>query len=134
MIRINENKLSVQDYMFLVETTGWGGILSKGEQILLEVLNNSWYMVSGCDDDKIIGCGRIVSDGHLHALICDVIVAPDYQAKGVGSLIMEYLVKQCKWHNILMIQLFSAKDKADFYVKNGFQRRADDAPGMFYLG
>lgn len=134
MIQIVENELSVQDYMYLIETTGWRGILPKGEQLLSEALLNSWYTITAYEGSILIGCGRIVSDGHLHALLCDVIVDPTYQSKGVGSLIVSHLVKKCKEHNIVMIQLFSAKDKADFYEKNGFQRRAVDAPGMFYGG
>ena len=45
---------------------------------------------------------------------------------------MTLLVEQCHLSGIKDIDLFCAKGKAGFYLKNGFARRPDDAPGMQY--
>ena len=43
---------------------------------------------------------------------------------------MNKLVAKCKKHRIRDIQLFSAKDKAPFYEKLGFEKRKNDSPEM----
>lgn len=128
-----ENKINVAEYMQLLQSTGWSGMLDKGAVKLEAALQGSWYSVAVYHaEDQIIGFGRVISDGVLHALICDIIIMPEYQSKGIGSKLLDQLVSQCKAHSITMIQLFSAKDKYTFYEKHGFKRRADDAPGMYY--
>jgi N-acetylglutamate synthase-like GNAT family acetyltransferase len=78
----------------------------------------------------LIGFGRIICDGIVHALILDVIIQPEKQGEGIGKQIMDKLVAKCKKHKIRDIQLFSAKDKAGFYEKLGFECRKEDSPGM----
>lgn len=89
-------------------------------------------MVSAYQDDKLIGFGRIICDGIVHALILDLIVHPDFQNQGIGGLILEKLIKKCQYHQIRDIQLFCAKGYAGFYEKHGFKKRNEDAPGMEY--
>jgi GNAT superfamily N-acetyltransferase len=95
-----------------------------------EAIQNSWYALSIYYSNNLAGFGRIIADGVHHALIVDLIVHPDYQGKGLGTLILDRLVKKCKENNIRDIQLFAAKGKSDFYEKFGFEKRPADAPGM----
>lgn len=89
-------------------------------------------MISVYCDNDLIGFGRIISDGKLHAFIVELIVSSSYRGNGIGSRILELLVNQAKSCNINDIQLFCAKDKKQFYLKNNFVARPDDAPGMQY--
>ncbi|MGE7676473.1 GNAT family N-acetyltransferase [Lysinibacillus sp. NPDC094403] len=63
-------------------------------------------------------------------LICDVMVHPDYQRQGVGTLVMKTLLEYCQKENIKWIQLSYAKSKQPFYQKLGFIERNPDAPRM----
>jgi len=63
-----------------------------------------------------------------------LIVAPDYQECGIGKKILTELVSKCKSAAIPDIQLFCAKGKEKFYLKNGFKARPADAPGMEFIG
>lgn len=126
-----ESTPKVEEYMLLIESTGWQGILNKGKTTLAYSLENSWYCLCVYSkQNEIIGFGRVISDGVLHALICDVIILPEYQRQGLGSEMLNKLIEKCSNHNILMIQLFSAKDKYEFYEKHGFEKRPDHSPGM----
>ncbi|MNW53724.1 acetyltransferase [compost metagenome] len=132
-LKLIESNPSVDEYMTLIASTGWDGILEKGKARLEKCLKENWFSVSVYNEaDEIIGYGRILSDGELQALICDVIIKPEFQRKGIGSLIVTRLIEECKKHDILLIQLFSAWGKEDFYIKHGFEKRADEAPGMRY--
>lgn len=97
---------------------------------LYEAAKNSWYYISIYQNDSLIAFGRLISDGVYQALICDVMVDPDYQGKGLGTLVIESLIDKCKSTGIQTIQLFSAKGKQDFYKKLGFEERDVDAPAM----
>lgn len=97
---------------------------------LYQAANNSWYHISIYDQDKLIAFGRMISDGIYQALICDVMVDPNYQKQGLGKQIIEELLTKCKESGIQSIQLFSAKGKQHFYKKLGFEEREQDAPGM----
>ncbi len=87
-------------------------------------------MVSAFDDDRLVGFGRVVTDHVMHAMIFDMIILPEYQGRGIGTMILNRLVERCLALGIRDIQLFCARGKIGFYEKNGFEARADDAPGM----
>lgn len=122
---------SGSDFHKLYNTTGWNKSERSAEQ-LIEAIKNSWYFISAYSGEKLIGCGRIISDGYLHAFITEMIIAPDFQNQGIGKEIISALVNKALDHGITDIQLFCAKGKEKFYLKNGFVMRPDDAPGMQY--
>ena len=111
-------------------TTGWNEKYQLESDELYKALKRSWYCLSGYENDKLVGFGRIICDGIVHALILDLIVHPDYQKQGIGTQILNKLVEKCQQHRIKDIQLFCAKGYAGFYEKRGFRKRPDDAPGM----
>jgi GNAT superfamily N-acetyltransferase len=120
-------------YFVLFETTGWNAEYHLTLHDLANVIAHSWFMVSAYDDDRLVGFGRVVTDS-VHATIYDLIVAPDHQRHGIGSEILERLVKHCRAAHIRDIQLFCAAGKREFYERHGFVARPDDAPGMQYRG
>jgi N-acetylglutamate synthase-like GNAT family acetyltransferase len=121
---------SVDDYWTLFSTTGWNVEYHFSKSELEEAIKNSWFSMSAYKSEKLIGFGRVIADGIHHALIVDLIVHPEYQSKGIGSRILERLVKKCRDNNIRDIQLFAAGEKYQFYEKQGFERRPENAPGM----
>ena len=127
-MNITENKPNADQFLDLFLTTGWNDNYKLTKEELFEALEKSWYSVSCFSEDKLIGFGRIICDGIVHALILDVIILLEYQGKGIGKKIMDKLLEKCKKHNIRDIQLFSAKDKAGFYEKLGFKSRPENGP------
>lgn len=117
-------------YAELFETTGWNKAYRASAEQLSKALRQSWCTVSAYESDCLVGFGRVVSDGVLHALVCDLIVPPSHQRRGIGSEILARLVEECTSSGIRDVQLFSAAGKSGFYEKRGFKERASDAPGM----
>lgn len=113
-------------------STGWNDEYKLKKDELYSAMNASWFSISAYDGDRLIGFGRIVSDGVLHAMIYEMIVDPDYQQKRIGEEILAGLLIKCFEHKIRDIQLFCAKEKKAFYEKYGFVVRPEDAPGMEY--
>ncbi len=114
----------------LFVTTGWNEAYRLDPDELYLALENSWYLISAYENDRLIGFGRMICDGVVHALILDLIVHPEYQNQGMGTTILDKLVEKCRQHKIRDIQLFSVKGKAGFYQKCGFKERPEGAPGM----
>ena len=129
-IILSEKLPDKQEYFDLFETTGWNDSYQASPEELELANRNSWLTTSAYDNDKLVGFGRVLTDFVLHAMIFDMIVLPDYQGKGIGTMIIDELVKRCQDHGIRDVQLFCAKGKRRFYEKHGFEVRPDDAPGM----
>jgi len=120
-------------YHQLFETTGWNQGYRADVNALYTAISSSWYVLSAYDNDDPVGFGRVVSDGVLYALICDLIIKPSYQGQGIGSHVLEKLIEKCHLEKIRVIWLFSAKGTSSFYKKFGFLERSVDAPGMQIL-
>jgi GNAT superfamily N-acetyltransferase len=119
-----------ESFFTLFETTGWNQGYGLDQDALFQALPASWAAVSAYDGDRLVGFGRVLSDGVLHALIVELIVLPAYQGQGIGGRLLQWLVDRCRAHGIRDIQLFCARGKVGFYERFGFVRRPDDAPGM----
>jgi ribosomal protein S18 acetylase RimI-like enzyme len=120
----------IHHYYTLFESTGWNGDYKATPEELISTIKESWFSVSAYHKEKLVGFGRMVSDGLLHAVLFDVIVLPDYQRNGIGTEIMNRLLDKCNKHHIRDIQLFCAENKQSFYEKLGFCPRTNNAPGM----
>ena len=121
---------STDQFYALFQTTGWNENYQLSARELHRALQSSGFCVAVYEGDRLIGFGRLVSDGVLHAMIYELIVLPAYQNQGVGSRILTRLIDRCKEHHIRDIQLFCARGKRAFYEKRGFVPRPEDAPGM----
>lgn len=117
----------------LFQSTGWNEKYRLTSDELQKALQVSWYVLAAYEDEQLVGFGRLVSDGILHAMIYELIVLPEYQRHGIGSEILKKLVDKCLAAGVRDIQLFSASGKREFYEKRGFIPRPVDAPGMQYI-
>lgn len=129
-VELREGVPEREAYFELFETTGWNAEYGARPENLEAVNRNSWFCVGAYEGDRLVGFGRLVSDGLLHAMVYDMIVHPDFQRRGVGSAILQRLLRECEDHAIRDVQLFCARGKRGFYEKHAFEARPDEAPGM----
>jgi len=113
-------------------STGWNDEFKLNPDELERAVSKSYFTVSAYHGELLVGFGRIVSDGILHAMIYEMIIHPGYQRKGIGTEILNRLIQKCKGDKIRDLQLFCAQGKKEFYEKHGFTSRPEDAPGMQY--
>lgn len=130
---IELNKLTIEEYYKLLDALKWKRPSERLLKIGLENGINVKYVL----DDQTIGMARYVSDGGYAGLIMDVIVLPEYQGNGYGTLMIESLINYLK-SNIqeneeLMIQLLSAPGKQKFYNKFGFKVKKEVAEDGMYM-
>jgi GNAT superfamily N-acetyltransferase len=132
MLTYSDKRPSTGQFWNLYLTTGWNDEYGLAPEDIEEALSASRFTVSAYDDGALVGFGRVVTDGVMHAMVYDLIVAPDRQGCGIGGAILSMLVARCRHAQIPDIQLFCARGKRGFYERRGFVARPEEAPGMEY--
>ena len=133
MITLKENTLTVKDYLEIRSQVGW---IELKEEQAVKALENSLYVIGAYDDDELVGMGRIVGDGAVICYVQDLIVIPNKQHTGIGSIVLEKLVQYVESLRMeesqMMLCLMCAKGREPFYEKHGFIARPTESlgPGM----
>lgn len=119
---------SAADFKALYDETGWADLPTATFE---SALAGTWIACTARDSDgALLGMGRMISDGALHAFVTEMLVAERARGNGIGARILDALVTAAKAQGVHDVQLFAARDRAGFYERNGFGRRPADAPGM----
>jgi len=84
-----------------------------------EAFLNSYRVVTAWDRGRIVGAGRMISDGQCYGWIHDMAVLPDLQGQGIGRGIVEALLDG---NEHLLVGLTSSFDAVGFYQRLGFRR------------
>lgn len=83
------------------------------------IIAKSTAYVTARNSGKLVGFGRLLSDGAVISYINNMAVSPQYQGQGIGKAILERLIETAG--NVKSIFLYS--DTADqFYLDHGFER------------
>ncbi len=133
MMIFDENNLTVEQYLHLRQQVRWKPLAPQQAQ---KALDNSLYVLSAYHDGQLVGMGRLVGDGAVICYIQDLIVIPNIQAHGIGSMIIERLIAYAASLGFpgttMMLDLMCAKGRESFYQKHGFIARPTDqlGPGM----
>ncbi len=80
---------------------------------------NSYSRIFVFDEDVLVGCGRIISDGVRQSAIYDIAVKTDYQGQNIGRQIVDYLMNSTPGCNFI---LYASPGKEGFYLKLGLRK------------
>lgn len=102
----------------LYETLGWN-FLNLSIRDLQAMCAGSWYSIYAYEGERLVGMGRVISDGVLTGLLCGICVHPDVQARGIGTGIVQRLVMQCEKFGVIP-QLLCEQELEGYYERLGF--------------
>ena len=112
--KINDLELAADIFLQFVQQVWPGNYdLQKNQQALHRTSNITAY-----DNDKLIGCLRILSDGYFFGTITELLVLPNYQGQGIGS----HLLQLAKEHTPTMLYFGAQPGVEKFYEKNGCRK------------
>jgi len=106
----------------LYEALNWNSFELE-EDDFKKICTQSWFVVFAYDQDKLVGMGRIISDGVITAIICGLGIEPSYQQHGIGKQLMNRLVDQCI-SNKMNPQLMCVESLEPYYEALGFKKFA----------
>lgn len=131
IINISDTRdIQIDDIIALYRANKWSSAAKPTE--LYNALISSHSLISAWVNNKLVGIGNAISDGHLVVYYPHLLVHPDYQGKGIGQMIMEKMQKN---YGHFHMQMLTADGKAiDFYKKVGFVRAGHTESMWIYKG
>lgn len=88
-----------------------------------KMYDNASLVLSAWYEGRLVGLARVLTDGVVYSLLCDLAVEPDVQRLGVGRQLVQEVLKRCKGTDLL---LRGSEISAQYYARIGF-RQVDNA-------
>lgn len=114
--------LQAEDFIRLRIQTGFAEIPVEHAR---KALQNGLINVSALYNGELMGMGRLVGDGAMYWYLQEIIVLPQFQRKGIGTMIVDHLVDYARVDSVTgkftTIGGVSVKGKEPFYKKMGFE-------------
>lgn len=132
-VTLISNHMGIDTYLELRKAVGFKPLSRTQAKKALE---HSLYIVCAYMNAQIVGMGRLVGDGAVICYIQDLMIHPDFQHYGIGSVLIEDLIRYveglCEEGTEIMLDLMCAVGREPFYQKHGFISRPNDnlGPGM----
>lgn len=103
----------------LYTSVGWTNYTDNPEMLRNAYLN-SLKIYGAYVDDKLIGIIRVVGDGYSVIFIQDLLVHPEFQRKGVGTLLLKKVL--CEYDSVYQKHLITEDTEKTilFYKSLGF--------------
>jgi GNAT superfamily N-acetyltransferase len=81
----DDTSLAIGPFLELVDRV-WPGEYDR--QKTAEAIDRT-LNVTAWDDERLVGCVRLLTDGYFFGCITEILVDPDYQGHGIGRELME---------------------------------------------
>lgn len=102
----------------LRQAVGWNRIEAD---LAAPSLRNTFHLCC-FDGNELIGYAAVVSNGVTDAYIQDVMVHPNWQKQGIGSALMEHVLKRLRDEGIYMVSvLYGEAALQGLYERFGFR-------------
>ena len=113
-----------EEILGLYARLGWTNYTDNPEMLRNAYLN-SLKIYGAYVDDKLVGIIRAVGDGFSVLFIQDLLIHPDFQRNGIGTLLLKRMLKE--YENVYQIHLITedSEKTISFYKSLGFTDNSD---------
>lgn len=113
-------KLDKEKIYKLYEANEWIAYLNTFDT-LLQGIQNSLDVISYFEGEQLIGLIRTVGDGQTIVYIQDILIHPEFQDKGIGTVLMQEVLNKYKHVRQICLMTDMEERQHHFYKKNGFK-------------
>lgn len=107
----------IEQMCHLRKSVGWNEL----KTLMSKPSMNNLFNIVCTENNKMIGFLSVVSNNVTDAYIQDVMVAPEFQRKGIGTELMNLAIAEIKTRGIYMISvIYGEENLRPFYEKFGF--------------
>ena len=126
----DDRDLPLDPLVALYHANAWSSA-EKGEA-LREAMRGSHSVVTAWAEDRLVGLGNTLSDGHLVVYYPHLLVHPDFRRRGIGAEILRRLRRR---YEALHMHILVADGRAvGFFEKCGFTRAGETQAMWIYAG
>jgi ribosomal protein S18 acetylase RimI-like enzyme len=116
----------------LYKSAGWWQESPEARAVIPAMIRGSLcFMVARSLDGRIVGMGRVISDGCSDAYIQDVTVLSAFRGQGVGSELVRRLTRFCLDREIAWIGLVAEPGTQRLYEELGFGPLVNYQPMLY---
>lgn len=90
-IYLEDRAPTVAEFTTLIQAVGWERYTNL--DVIGQALANSLFCTLAMQAGRAVSMGRLVGDGVRFVYVQDVAVLPDFQKQGVGTMIMDRLMR-----------------------------------------
>jgi ribosomal protein S18 acetylase RimI-like enzyme len=112
---------SIEEIVDLYKAGNWWQESPEARAVIPGMIKGSFcFMVARSLDGRIVGMGRVISDGCSDAYIQDVVVLKEYRKQGIGQELIRRLAQFCTARKIGWIGLIAEPGTQEFYQELDF--------------
>ncbi len=111
-------EINTDDIVRLLKMTYWADNRSR-ETIEKSVRNSSCFGLYAGETKELVGFARVISDYATSYYLCDVIIDPAFQHRGLGTALVSHIVSKPELSGLRGFLI--TKNAHDLYRKFGFE-------------
>lgn len=108
------------EVLSLYDSVGWTAY-TQSPQTLRAGFEGSLFILAAYEADELVGLLRAVGDGQTVVLLQDILVRPDRQRQGVGTMLVRAALARCEAVRQVHLVTDDRPETAAFYESLGFK-------------
>lgn len=122
VVSTDRKRLDLDAALGLLHTTFWGQSLER--ETMARAIRNS-LSFGLYEGERLVGFARVVTDRATYAYWSDVVIAPEYRARGVGQWFCQCMLDHPELQGLRRVALLT-RDSASLYSRLGFTTELGD--------
>ncbi|WP_156299455.1 GNAT family N-acetyltransferase [Streptobacillus canis] len=110
---------NIENIVEIYNSVGWTNY-TENIEMLKNSYENSLFILGAYLDEMLIGLIRVVGDGYSIIYIQDIIIKPEYHRMGIGSTLLEKILKRYKNTYQKILTTDNTEKTLKFYKSCGF--------------
>ena len=112
------------EILALYSSVGWTAYTAEPEKLRLG-FENSLFTLGAYEKGELVGLIRAVGDGQTIVFIQDILVFPEHQRRGIGSLLLNAVLERYAHVRQIELATDNTEKTAAFYKNLGFAPMAE---------